>query len=193
MSLLNPAQNLLGKITKDGWEVIERKIPEPNSTGGNFSVTYTVKRGDDTAFLKAMDFSRIMGMPNSVIHLQNLTTAHNYECHLLSICKENRMNKVISILENGEILPDLLKGENFSVPYIVCELGEKSARDCLNIFMAFDNAWIMRSLHNIALGLKQLHNKDIAHQDLKPSNVVLFEKGKISKIADLGLRRNQSE
>jgi serine/threonine protein kinase len=35
------------------------------------------------------------------------------------------------------------------------------------------------------LGVKQLHSVDIAHQDLKPSNVVVFE-NLISKLADLG-------
>jgi serine/threonine protein kinase len=48
-----------------------------------------------------------------------------------------------------------------------------------------DNAWKLRSLHNVATGIKQLHSIRISHQDIKPSNVFIFDK-KISKIGDLG-------
>src|SRR5205823_2049082 len=41
------------------------------------------------------------------------------------------------------------------------------------------------SLHHIATGLYQLHSAEVAHQDLKPSNILVFE-GSTSKIADLG-------
>ena len=43
-------------------------------------------------------------------------------------------------------------------------------------------------MHHIATGLMQLHGVGIAHQDLKPSNVLVFEKEptSVSKVADLG-------
>jgi len=47
----------------------------------------------------------------------------------------------------------------------------------------------LKALHHAALGLRQLHSKGIAHQDVKPSNVVNFlpEAGAAHyKIADLG-------
>lgn len=46
-------------------------------------------------------------------------------------------------------------------------------------------SWRLRVFHGICVGLRQLHSKDIVHQDLKPSNVLVFEERK-SKIADLG-------
>ena len=49
-----------------------------------------------------------------------------------------------------------------------------------------DVAWVFRSLHNIAAGLDQLHGIGIAHQDLKPSNVLIFTGQRSSKLADLG-------
>ena len=42
-----------------------------------------------------------------------------------------------------------------------------------------------RTLHHIAVGLQQLHGEGIAHQDLKPSNVLFFETFG-AKLADLG-------
>jgi serine/threonine protein kinase len=50
-------------------------------------------------------------------------------------------------------------------------------------------AWKLRALHHITTGLKQLHGSDVVHQDLKPSNVVVFDSGsdnQTSKLADLG-------
>jgi serine/threonine protein kinase len=44
----------------------------------------------------------------------------------------------------------------------------------------------MKALHHVATGLKQLHNVSVAHQDLKPSNVLVYAASEGSKICDLG-------
>ena len=49
-----------------------------------------------------------------------------------------------------------------------------------------DLVFMMGTLHHVSLGLSQLHRAEIAHQDLNPSNVLVFESGKSSKICDLG-------
>jgi serine/threonine protein kinase len=48
-----------------------------------------------------------------------------------------------------------------------------------------DVLWRLKSLHHIATGLNQLHANDIVHQDIKPSNVLIFGSGN-SKLADVG-------
>src|SRR5690606_18150791 len=45
--------------------------------------------------------------------------------------------------------------------------------------------WKLRSLHNIVTGINQLHSIDIAHQDIKPSNVFVYDK-LTSKLGELG-------
>jgi serine/threonine protein kinase len=49
----------------------------------------------------------------------------------------------------------------------------------------FDTVWRLRTLHQIATGLFELHRSEIAHQDVKPSNVVHFP-GDEFKLTDLG-------
>ena len=43
----------------------------------------------------------------------------------------------------------------------------------------------MRILHDVTVGISQLHRGNIAHQDIKPSNVLIFSDSD-SKIGDLG-------
>jgi len=50
----------------------------------------------------------------------------------------------------------------------------------------FDAAFALRTLHHISIGLQQLHKVGIAHQDLKPSNVLVFPRDEGSKISDFG-------
>jgi len=55
----------------------------------------------------------------------------------------------------------------------------------------FDAAFAMRAIHNVAAAIEQLHRANIAHQDLKPSNVLVFKlpgtyKRHHSKLTDFG-------
>jgi serine/threonine protein kinase len=73
------------------------------------------------------------------------------------------------------------------VQYLIFEFADEGdVRKYLDLSKRLDAAWALRSLHHIATGLRQLHSQDIAHQDLKPSNVLVFEGAKVSKVADLG-------
>jgi serine/threonine protein kinase len=71
------------------------------------------------------------------------------------------------------------------VYYLIFELASGDVRDVLDGFQRFDLIWCLRSLHNVAAGIQQLHGAGIAHQDVKPSNVIVIGKDE-SKIGDLG-------
>ncbi len=76
--------------------------------------------------------------------------------------------------------------------YIIFELAEGDLRKQLGKMARFDIAWILRTLHHVAVALKQLHTNGIAHQDLKPSNVLFFDAFG-AKIADLGCADTQEK
>jgi serine/threonine protein kinase len=65
------------------------------------------------------------------------------------------------------------------------ECADGDIRTRLHLLGQLELAWKLRSLHHIATGLYQLHGQTIAHQDVKPSNILVFD-GTTSKIADLG-------
>jgi eukaryotic-like serine/threonine-protein kinase len=103
----------------------------------------------------------------------------------LAKCKKRNLHRVVTPLANGTVKVPGGFGPLENVCYLIFELASGDIRDEVNKFAAFDLAWCLRSLHHSALGLKQLHDAGIAHQDLKPSNVLVFSDSG-SKIADLG-------
>jgi serine/threonine protein kinase len=71
------------------------------------------------------------------------------------------------------------------VPYLIFEVADGGdVRSHLSFSSTLESAWKLRSLHSVAVGLKQLHGIEVSHQDLKPSNVLLFKDE--SRIGDLG-------
>lgn len=179
----NPAQSLLGMKLKDGWNVIELVKKKPEDTGGHFSVCYIVEKNGTKAFLKALDLTAAFHDPDFLTRIRNLTDSFLFERDLLYNCKDNKLRKIVTPITDGDYLepgqPPFMK-----VYYIIFEMADGTLRNQLASMKKFDLAWLLRSLHHTAIGLKQLHQAGIAHQDLKPSNVLLYPKG--SKIGDLG-------
>lgn len=181
---VNPAFCLQGRVLDDGWEVLEIHRRPIGSTGGHFSVGYKVRKGDVVAYLKALDFMAVFQSPDHLKALEAMLSAFNFERNLLAKCKNRKMRNVVTpIIDGYAEFPDVPVISK--VYYIIFELADGDIRSILNAMQSFDIAWCFRSLHNIAVGLQQLHQGGIAHQDLKPSNVLVF-RGNKSKIADLG-------
>ena len=189
------AWSLLGRKLDDGWEVIEAVGWDPathqltdryNGTGGNFSVSYKVRRGEQVAFLKAIDLSGAMSSPNPIAALQSITAAHQFESDILKLCAGAKMDRVVIALASGSIKT----GDNLQdlAPYLIFDLADGDVRRRLQKVSERHTrvAWWMRSLHHTAIGLSQLHSRKVSHQDIKPSNILSFEETTGFKIADLG-------
>jgi serine/threonine protein kinase len=181
------AHGLLGRELKNDWKIIEKIEPKDGSTGGFFSVCYIVNNGESDAFLKALNFNAFFQMfpGESVVKiLQEQTNAFEFEKNLLIKCRDNRLTKVSMIIDEGEIYVDGFTIPN--VPYLIFEIAEGDVRSNIKFSNNSEIAWKIKSLHDIAVGLNQLHNVEISHQDLKPSNVLLYNESTVSKIGDLG-------
>lgn len=175
---------LKGRTLKTGWKVIELASSKPGSTGGNFSVCYIVEKENQVGFLKAIN---ILAFLRAEVDLLGATTemlnTFNFEKEVLTRCKNKNLTKVSKLLEasfeniTGFIVPN--------VYYMIFEKADSDVRNHINFSSIVDDAWKLRSLHNIATGIKQLHSIEISHQDVKPSNVFVFDKV-VSKVGDLG-------
>lgn len=188
----HPAERLLGRTLEGGWRVMERLSRAPGATGGCFSVGYLVeKTTGEQAFLKALDFSRALQSADPASALQVLTEAFLFERNILNLCSERRLDRVAKSIAHGTThVPEA--GIIGAVSYLIFEKARGNVRDQIDLSQRFDLALRLRALHHIAVGLGQLHRQGIAHQDLKPSNVLLFD-GNESRVADLGRAAAQGQ
>ncbi len=187
----NAAHNLENRTLKNGWYVKSKVKRNENSTGSNFSVGYIVEKNEKKAFMKAYDIAGFLnvaplqddGTEADIMDvMQNMTTAYLYERDLSKLCKDKRVTKVSFVIDAGQ---ENIPGYMITiVPYLIFDLASGDIRKNLDFSIALDYAWRFKSLHDIAVGIKQLHSIDISHQDLKPSNILVFDSE--SKICDLG-------
>ena len=188
--LYNLADNLVGYTIGD-WTVV-KKLTHKSSTGGNFSIGYEVINSSGSkGFLKALDYSSAFSGPNMVDKLNAMTGAYIFERDLLSKCIDKRLRYVVKIIDGGhfELGPDQYPvGVAFCPPvdYMILEMADYSIRNLIDVSHAFDYAWALRSLHNVAVGIEEMHGVQIAHQDVKPSNVLIFDEKRVSKLGDVG-------
>lgn len=167
------------------WRLMQKAPKLLGTTGGHFSVGYLVEDESGRAgFLKALDFSEALKQPNPTIVLQGLTNAFNYEKQLLDQCRANNLDRVAVSIDDGEVAVGDLH-PILPVPYIIFELADGDVRSRLNLAKRFELSFILRALHHCTTGVRQLHNLRVAHQDLKPSNVLVFGDTEC-RVADLG-------
>jgi serine/threonine protein kinase len=188
------AWKLLGTHLSTGWKIVETVGWDPltgkgsdhyNGTGGHFSVPYIVEKEGRRAFLKAIDLSSAMQAPNVLEELHQITSAHSFEARLLKICEGEKMDRVVVALESGQVSV----GQNLQdmAPYLIFELADGDVRRRVQrVNDALRLSWWLHAMHQIAVGLAQLHSRRIAHQDLKPSNVLAFGNKRDFRVADLG-------
>ncbi|MES2220206.1 MAG: serine/threonine-protein kinase [Acidobacteriota bacterium] len=176
-----PAEQLGGQTLTNGWTVGKLIVKTGDQTGGHFSCSYEVTNQDGrVAFLKAMDYARALAAPDPATALNELTSAFLFEREVLQECIEKKMSRVVRAIDGGKIA---IGGQ--VVEYLIFEKARGDIRSYLDGAMEFDLVWTVTCIHNICVGIKQLNGANIAHQDLKPSNVLEFA-SEGQKLADLG-------
>jgi len=181
---MSPAEQLKGLTLKNGWTVVDVALRKPNATGGFFSQGYIAEDQDGRrGFLKAMDYMKALQSPNTAETLLAMTNAYVFEKRVCEKCAH--LSRVARAIDGGSI--HVNPANPFSkVEYLIFELASGDVRAHLDLQAILDVVFVLRTLHHVATGLAQLHRADIAHQDLKPSNVLVFDRFEGSKICDLG-------
>ena len=187
------AYNMVGRTIKYKWEVKELLKKRPEDSGSYFSVPYLVEKDGVKYFMKAFDFGRFLSMARPNLDgterpisdvLTEMLEAYRYEKDLSLHCQNSYVTKVSFVVDFSE---EYLEGYSLGyVPCLIFEAADGDVRKALNASARLDDAWKFKSLHDIAVGLKQLHAIDVSHQDLKPSNILVYNKEQESKLCDLG-------
>jgi putative SOS response-associated peptidase YedK len=161
------ASNLEGKIIGT-WEILKKRIKTVDDHSGAFSSCYEVRNTEDNSFgfLKAINYQyafQIFKTGKSLTDfLQDLTANYNYEKDLLEFCKEKRMSRIVTAIAHGEYRE---KGELFPVPYLIFETATGSLKN-IAAKETLDIAWKLGIIHGLLVGLSQLHQEKIAHQNV---------------------------
>ncbi len=178
-------RRLTGLVLPGGWRVLAPLALRAAAPGGISWQGYLVESADGVrAFLKALDYAAAApGQPLTPGALRVMTSAYRFERDLLLQCSERGLSRVVTALGSGDVRfadgppPNL-------VEYLIFELADGDLARMADLGERFDLAWALRALAHLATGLRQLHALGIAHQDLKPENVLLFGGG--LKLGDLG-------
>ena len=162
----------------------------PEHTGGRFSIPYAVRSTEtgDIGFLKALNFRAAADEEDPdarLLILESLISAYRHERGLLEKCHGQHMKRVATPLVSGTIKIAIATPPLDSAYYFIFPMADAGMRSRALDLMVIDIAWALRSLHHVATGIHELHQRGIAHQDIKPSNVLHFE-GQGVKVADLG-------
>lgn len=178
-----PAAQLHGLELPNGWIVDSLLNQTQDSTGGTFSVPYVVhSESKGSAFLKAMDYRSSFEGDSVMNKLLGAILTYQHELSLLQEC--DQLTRVVRLIDHGETHADP-KDAFSSVFYLIFELAECDIRSHVKKHDHRNIAHLLDLMHNTTVAIQQLHNRQIAHLDVKPSNVLIFgQQG--AKLADLG-------
>ena len=174
-----------GDVLGGRWTIQKRMTRSTHGSGGMFSVTYLARdaRGN-VGFVKAMDFHEGLKADDPAMEIERMTQSFNFERGVLEYCQEHRLSRVIELIDSGVHRPN--PGDLAGVvQYLVFELAQGDIRAYIANERIWERAVALRTVHGVAAALQQLHRVRVAHQDVKPSNILMFEEGG-PKLADLG-------
>ena len=174
----SPANRLLEleEALEGGWIPIEKlsDVQElegrDGRSGGHFSAGYVVRNEQGkTAFMKAMDYEAALRSTTPSEMIIRQAEAYRFEKESAERCTGLNMNYVVRYIGAGTVR----LADNEPVEYIIFEQAEGDIREAIAPERAFSQIWAFRTLHHAASGLYELHRQRMAHQDVKPSNLLV--------------------
>ena len=102
-----PADKLEGVTLASGWQIQKRLVKQAGETGGHFGICYLATRGEETAFVKALDFRRAFHEADFITELNKLTSQVLWEKELMEFCRTHGMSRIIRLIDYEDfILPE---------------------------------------------------------------------------------------
>lgn len=188
---LRPAEGLVGVTLPTGWLLEEQRPGYAGKTGSNFCVGYTGVKDGVKAFIKVVDVLGVVREATDFISdLLRATAEVEAERSTLNLCKDKALSRIIHIIESGQAqAPHYGSSPEGTVFYFVFERANSDVREQISLGHNAHAVWNFRVLRDVALAIDQLQRVGVAHQDIKPSNILLMEppeKAGIHKLGDFG-------
>lgn len=190
--------DLIGK-TVGRWKVKDNVVNV--DTTSKYSLLYKVTDGNTSAIMKVLNYEILFTAPleASVTRSEMIgkeATAFYFEERVAKKCSGHHMGNIVRYLDSGDTeISGYMTG---TVSYIVYELSDGKIGDFLSFsnksdFVADLGVLIgkLRSLHQVAKGIKQLHTKEIAHHNITPLSLEVFDSYNLTKVG--GLQKSRSK
>lgn len=198
-SQTTPKNHLEGRTLKSGWTLGEQVLPSSGSSGSNFGAGYKATRGGEIAFVKAIDFVGALSAADPLEALGRLSAEATFEKDVLAYCADKGMTKVMRYYGHEYVSADGTNNPMTNVSCLIMEAGEQDLRRLVNGTGLAACAWNLQVMQDVSMAVAQLHGGGIAHQDIKPSNVISVsekasKQAQTMKVADLGrvVRRDRN-
>ena len=178
-----------GSLLKNGEYRIERALGQ-----GGFGITYEAEQNSLNRRVAVKEFfmKEYCERDGGTSHV-TMGTSGSKELVLKFKDKFIREAKMIAALDNEHIVRiyDVFE-ENGTAYYVMEYLGGGSLVDGVKAGKAMPEPEAVESIRQIADALSYLHSKGIIHFDVKPSNVLRTEDGKL-KLIDFGISKHYDE
>ena len=169
---------LIGRTLDERWRIESKRDVVRDAASRSRSYVARAPNGDPV-FVKVLDPSGQGSLAAQQIALDDFA----YESQIVERCGDRKMRRVVRGLASGSVLVD--GPIPIHVRYLVFEWANSDVRSQLDLDDRSHLAACLRWLHHAATALQELHFSKIAHQDLKPANVLVLS-SKAAKIGDLG-------
>lgn len=166
------AEDLAGIVISERFRLERRLHIGKQESGGNFGVGYiaTDLRDGNERFVKVVDFRKRM---HSLHDLREILEWAEFEVLMHKACL--RMSKVVRMVAHGQLA---FHEQGSSEPYnficVVMELGEGDIKNHIDYSPQGSNYWKLWVLREISLAVVQMERANLAHNDIKPSNIIRF-------------------
>ena len=190
---------LTGQTLPSGWKLVQQLSKSPGGSGSNFCVGYIAERNGNKAFVKAIDFVKALNAADPIAELAKLTSLATFEREAMELCEAQNLSRLIRLFSFEYVNLDSTKNPLNQVYCLIMEIGAGDLRKQLSHVGVFSCSAVFAILADVALGMSQLHRHGVAHQDIKPSNVISMTdmsapKNALFKVGDLGrvVRKDRS-
>ncbi len=191
--------DLKGK-TIGGW-LVGNRIVNTDVTA-KYALFHEVSKDGVNAIMKVLNYDKCLnanyldGAKDQNDLLAREAESFHFETQLSKECAGDHMGNVIRYLDSGELKLDGYVVKN--VAYIVYEMSDGKIGDFLKFsskanFVADLGVLVekLKSLHQVTKGVKQLHTHLIAHHNITPQSIEVFDTNSVFKIGGLQKSRTR--
>lgn len=181
------AEELDGIVISERFRLDRKLHVGKQESGGNFGVGYVATDLQDgkKRFVKVVDFRKRM---HELHELREILEWAEFEVLMHKACM--RMSNVVRMVAHGELaFLEVGSSDPYNLICVVMELGEGDIKNHVDYAPQGSAYWKLWVLREISLAMVQMERANLAHNDIKPSNVIRFPSEgdrHIVKLGDVG-------